>query len=309
MREPSNTTMGLFCTLLLLGSASAWRWTASPRRGGRSTRRLTVVAKSPPLPSHQVILIDGDNVRGKTGFSWSNAHLVDLLSAHRRGAQPPTSPLVVFDHGLESDAHWSDGVGVLFAGAHRSADDALVSTVGWFSARGAGVTVYTSDSELHARCRRAGSTTRSVRVFESSVLIEQLILHDASAAAVSAATSARVVRRRGRGGRSTSSYLAPPSTPLALLAATTATTATTATNIATEPATTMTAAAALGHAALALDRYARHRRSSVDDGDTTGGGGGGAVEARLIAEAAHELEQSRRAARKARQTALLSSFS
>ncbi len=143
-------------------------------------RLLAIACGAGALVSpREVLIVDGDNVRGKTGWRWTNAALVDRLARATRASEPPLAPLVVFDHGLECDARWSAGVAVSFAGPSQTADDAIVAAARWLVAHGGSVTVFTSDAELRGRVGRArrgrdGGEGAGARALESQSLIALL---------------------------------------------------------------------------------------------------------------------------------------
>ena len=103
---------------------------------------------SPALSPREVLIVDGDNVRGKTGWRWTNAALVDRLACATRASEPPLAPLVVFDHGLECDARWSAGVAVSFAGPSQTADDAIVAAARWLVAHGGSACKHSTHSQV-----------------------------------------------------------------------------------------------------------------------------------------------------------------
>ena len=105
-----------------------------------------------------VLLVDGDNVRGKASFAFSHASLLARLSrwAARRGLGDRVVLLV--DHGARPSAFHLPSLGssVVFSGPSLSADDVAARDVGWLQARGHDVMLVTADSGLAQRCRSAG---------------------------------------------------------------------------------------------------------------------------------------------------------
>ena len=91
-----------------------------------STTQLRPQALKPPEhvppPAGDLVLIDGDNVRGKTAFAISAEGLVAQAEAYSR-----TKDAVLYiDHGLTSEALGaSDALRVVFAGPSQSADDCI----------------------------------------------------------------------------------------------------------------------------------------------------------------------------------------
>ena len=131
------------------------------------------------------ILIDMENVRGKTSFELDHSDLLDrlLIWTSLRGYASGRT-IVVVDHGSKSTAHLlsshcrgSDGgVGdstpdeaalcVTFAGPNIKADDVIVRDVSWLLSSSSKhnvcvehVVVITADNELSWRCRSAASKT------------------------------------------------------------------------------------------------------------------------------------------------------
>ena len=104
-----------------------------------------------------VLLVDGDNVRGKASFAFSHASLLARLSrwAARRGLGDRVVLLV--DHGARPSAFHLPSLGssVVFSGPSLSADDVAARDVGWLQARRHDVMLVTADSGLAQRCRSA----------------------------------------------------------------------------------------------------------------------------------------------------------
>ena len=90
----------------------------------------------------EILLVDGDNVRGKAGWMWSAAELaeeVDELSFALGGR------VVLFiDHGERRCAVSRGNCTLAFAGPRGSADDAMVDAVEFLLERGESVTLVTS---------------------------------------------------------------------------------------------------------------------------------------------------------------------
>ena len=75
-----------------------------------------------------IVIADFNNNRGKDNFKKSSAEFFRVLSAWGkmlRGGQPRV--LCVVDHGLAPSATTFNGIGVLFAGPNRTADDVIAS--------------------------------------------------------------------------------------------------------------------------------------------------------------------------------------
>ena len=83
--------------------------------------------------SRSVVLVDGNNVRGRVGFRWTKMQLAQLLSTWGSEYGIEGRVVVAWDHGLESQALPWDGVAHVFAGPRRSADDLITDEVGRLS--------------------------------------------------------------------------------------------------------------------------------------------------------------------------------
>ena len=100
------------------------------------------------------VIVDGDNVRGKSGFAVSHMELVRATSiwADQRGLEGRL--VVCIDHGSSADAWYLSelGVAVCFAGPVGTADDLIATrAVPCF----ANALVITADAGLAKRCRSA----------------------------------------------------------------------------------------------------------------------------------------------------------
>eukprot|EP00579_Thalassiosira_antarctica_P014214 CAMPEP_0201931604 /NCGR_PEP_ID=MMETSP0903-20130614/27726_1 /ASSEMBLY_ACC=CAM_ASM_000552 /TAXON_ID=420261 /ORGANISM="Thalassiosira antarctica, Strain CCMP982" /LENGTH=418 /DNA_ID=CAMNT_0048470989 /DNA_START=51 /DNA_END=1304 /DNA_ORIENTATION=- len=131
------------------------------------TERFLALTQNP----NTTIVIDMENVRGKTNFELDHADFLDRLmvwTSQRNHALGRT--IVVVDHGSRSSAHLLHGHGngegaslcVAFAGPHVKADDIIARDVRWLLSSPDSTTqhvvVITADVELAWRCR---SATRS----------------------------------------------------------------------------------------------------------------------------------------------------
>ena len=130
-----------------------------------------------------VLLVDGDNTRGKSAFSLSHEALVARTArwASRCGLEGRL--VVLIDHGSSPTAfHLPQlgGAAVAFSGPADSADDVAARDVGWFHRRGHDVMLVTADSGLIQRCRRSASG-RSLVVAPPQALIAA-IGHDSTRA-------------------------------------------------------------------------------------------------------------------------------
>jgi predicted RNA-binding protein with PIN domain len=104
-----------------------------------------------------VILIDGDNVRGKMKFCLTKEELCDAVElwSYRAGLSGKVG--LIFDHGSKHSAYVTNKnkLGIIFSGPKLTADDVIVRDVDYFvSHRKVDVTVITQDKELQKRCRK-----------------------------------------------------------------------------------------------------------------------------------------------------------
>ncbi|KAL9185542.1 hypothetical protein ACHAXT_003319 [Thalassiosira profunda] len=129
------------------------------------TERMLALTQNPAV----AIVIDVENVRGKTGFELDHADLLDRLviwASRRNRAQGRT--IAVVDHGSRSSAHLLHHGGdsdcgaalcVSFAGPNVKADDIIARDVSWLLSSPdttvKHVVVITADQELAWRCRSA----------------------------------------------------------------------------------------------------------------------------------------------------------
>lgn len=153
------------CIALLLFHATA-ALVPLPRFRSKTSER--VVKRFEERVSHLanadgILVIDGDNARGKSGFSLSHEALLvrTVRWGVRRGLHGRIVHLV--DHGAAPDVlHLPrlGGVCVSFSGPAATADDVAVRDIPHLQREGHDVMLVTADSGLIARCRRESSKTR-----------------------------------------------------------------------------------------------------------------------------------------------------
>lgn len=104
-----------------------------------------------------ILLVDGNNVRGATNFQWSQPQLLWRLKQFSH-ARMGSVIVVVWDHGMERQACLYDStVAVVFAGLGETADDVIVQEANKLADKRkdwSAVGVITNDSELQNRVRR-----------------------------------------------------------------------------------------------------------------------------------------------------------
>ena len=189
--------MGRVVALLCWHACAAFQG-AHPSRGAR---RLALRAAKEPYGALRcrqtpgVVLIDGDNCRGKSRWQFSAAELSSrVVAAARRssfGAEGVDTVLFL-DHGERRDCFAVEGCGVAFAGRRSTADDAIVDAVEWWLERNVSVVVVTSDYGLRqratylaargARAGRFGASSKAgdvVRFVASEALVDAFEGEDA----------------------------------------------------------------------------------------------------------------------------------
>eukprot|EP00968_Pinguiococcus_pyrenoidosus_P021493 scaffold2808_cov255-Pinguiococcus_pyrenoidosus.AAC.10 len=158
-------------------------WILSLLLNFASGRRLAVTNWSySPVPrdlSGRILLIDGDNVRGKHDFRWSKRQLFDFVTVWTESfsAEKRRNRVVLFyDHGADKACYCKDdcGVCVIFAGQREKADDVIVQSVKKLTGAGCSVRLVTSDEGLKSRSRRAGEHSKVI-VTRSEQFIDQLV--------------------------------------------------------------------------------------------------------------------------------------
>lgn len=180
--------MDLLLVLLFAAAAQAFLRAPPPYHHQRAAVLLEATSYSKsrqawaalePRTSDEVLVVDGDNVRGKSGWAWTAAAL-----ALEVGRLPPRSVLFL-DHGEVREAFAVDGTdasrfALAFAGPRSTADDGVVEAVDWFLGASVPVAIVTSDYGLRARVtaaaarRKRGSGCSRVRFVHAHRLVEAL---------------------------------------------------------------------------------------------------------------------------------------
>ena len=141
--------------LLAIGAAAAF---APPTRPPPRQSALHAETQAPswkalrPRPG-DVVLIDGDNCRGKSKWRLSAADVdAAAAAAHGRGLLGQET-ILMLDHGERRDCFVSEpgAYATAFAGRKATADDAIVDCVEHFLEHNRTLTVVTSDFGLRAR--------------------------------------------------------------------------------------------------------------------------------------------------------------
>ena len=130
--------------------------------------------------SGSMVVIDADNVRGKSGFRLSHEGLIARVAQWASGQGMSGRVAIATDHGAYTQGFHLPrlGVGLAFAGPSQTADDLIVR---WVEAVAATpetgsaphLLVVTADSGLALRCRRAAHG-RGLSVIKPQLLLDQL---------------------------------------------------------------------------------------------------------------------------------------
>lgn len=146
----------VICSIALLVSAARGSAPRSPRAPRLAPAQLSAaVAALTASREDTALIIDGNNVRGLTGFRWSKAQLSYMVDRFTRALGLDGRVAIVWDHGAQPEAHLVDGAVVhMFAGPNSTADDviaACAATVLHDASSPSSVWVATSDRELVQR--------------------------------------------------------------------------------------------------------------------------------------------------------------
>jgi hypothetical protein len=147
--------VGLFVTLLAAGRPK--------KRPAKSTKHVRREADGKSLHDRRlqwasetdaVVLIDYENVRGKTNFDLTHNELLRRTTEWSKANGLEDKVAMIVDHGsLHSSYYLEDaGIGMVFAGPKMKADDVLARDVAFFENN---AIVITADNELKSRCRNA----------------------------------------------------------------------------------------------------------------------------------------------------------
>jgi hypothetical protein len=146
-----------------------------------SGRRAPEAMKPLVANSRNIFIVDGNNVRGRVGFRWTKAQLAQLLSSWGSEYGISGRVVVVWDHGLDTQALPWDGVAHVFAGPRRSADDLITDEVGRLAGQDSAerdIWLSTADRELIHRAKESASNANPaarVRVLGINKLVALLL--------------------------------------------------------------------------------------------------------------------------------------
>lgn len=115
------------------------------------------------------VVVDAENLRGKSGFSLSHQDLLRSMKAWSQYAAVGNTILAI-DHGEQVSKLWLGELGVVFAGNRWKADDCIALDIVPFF-RNKSILVVTADRALIHRCKRS---TRFVEILAPDVLLGDL---------------------------------------------------------------------------------------------------------------------------------------
>lgn len=107
-----------------------------------------------------VVLIDLENVRGKSDFDLSHAELLRRTTLWSKANNLQDRVTFFVDHGSLHTAYYlpNEGISLVFAGPRMKADDVLARDISFFERN---AIVITADNELMSRCRNAMERSRA----------------------------------------------------------------------------------------------------------------------------------------------------
>ena len=122
------------------------------------------------------ILIDGDNVRGKTAFKATKESLFHDVKKWAVYVGLADRVCLMYDHGDEHEAFRFDGLSICFSGPERSADDVIARDVMWLQRRfNCSVVVVTADFGLKSRCFQGAKIVgNELAIVDSTLFVEML---------------------------------------------------------------------------------------------------------------------------------------
>ena len=140
------------------------------------------------IANNTIILVDGDNVRGKTKFCVTKMNLLNDLRAWANYYDQRDCIILYFDHGSKQQAFYfhDHGIAVAFSG-RKKADDVISRDVSWIRNHlQKNIVIITEDLELRQRCKRAVGPTRLSKKKEKNAAI---LLNRASSTADNTTTT------------------------------------------------------------------------------------------------------------------------
>ena len=123
-------------------------------------------------------IIDVENLRGRSGFAFSHAQVLESLKIWNPVAGSTGQLILAIDHGHEPSSYWlpEAGYSVVFAGRNCKADDTIALDLVPFLSKALGlerIQVVTADVELKQRCLRAVDGSR-LEIMSPDLLLSDL---------------------------------------------------------------------------------------------------------------------------------------
>ena len=144
---------------------------SAPRRAAAALDRALIGLE----PSDGVVLVDVENVRGKSGFTLGHEELLGEAARWAQHRNLHGRVVLVVDHGARTAAYYLRqlGLAVAFSGRRQSADDMIAKQVPYVQRQLArDVCVVTGDVGLKTRCQQKSVHGRSLSTVESASLLD-----------------------------------------------------------------------------------------------------------------------------------------
>ena len=172
---------GVLLLVLLLPTVAA----ALANAALLDTRRAKQLESTVRQAASSILIVDGENVRGKSLFQLSHTQLMARLARWSARHKLADRVVLLVDHGTQPSAFHLPrlgGLSVVFSGPTLSAGDVAARDLEWLHGRGHDVLLVTADSGLAQRCRLAGRAgSRSLQVVPPQALLAALGHKHASA--------------------------------------------------------------------------------------------------------------------------------
>ena len=143
---------GVLLLVLLLPTVAA----ALANAALLDTRRAKQLESTVRQAASSILIVDGENVRGKSLFQLSHPQLMARLARWSARHKLADRVVLLVDHGTQPSAFHLPrlgGLSVVFSGPTLSADDVAARDLEWLHGRGHDVLLVTADSGLAQRCR------------------------------------------------------------------------------------------------------------------------------------------------------------
>ena len=163
----------IICMLQAVSSFSYQAWSRS-WRATKATRLSRPTSTSGNRENATLVIIDVENVRGKSNFQWTHQGLVESATEWRNTVHASDVLALVVDHGsipsLHTGGPLDDRVGAFFSGDLK-ADDVIVSLVRDTEAK---TVVVTADHELKVRCQKVSVKSTQLTFMEPVSFLSEI---------------------------------------------------------------------------------------------------------------------------------------